>query len=79
MTCQRVHDADDRTAAGFHELRILLSQHYSKHNISGMPGFEHAHSNRGKFGTQFKSIYDDLGSTGKVQQQFGHEVRKLGL
>jgi hypothetical protein len=69
----------DRTAVGFHERRILLSQHYSKQNISGVPGFDQAHSNRGKFGTQLKSFYDDLDSTGKVQQQFGHEVCKLGL
>jgi hypothetical protein len=59
VTCQRLHDADDRTAVGFHKRRILLSQHYSKQNISGVPGFEHG--------------------TGKLQQQFGHEVRKLGL
>ena len=30
-----------------------------------------------KFGTQSKSFYDDLESTGKVQQQFG--PGKLGL
>jgi hypothetical protein len=34
-----------KTAVGFHERRILLSQDNFKQNISGVPGFEHAHSN----------------------------------
>ena len=32
----------DRNAVSFHERRILLSQHYSKQNNSGVLGFEQA-------------------------------------
>ena len=79
MTCQRIYVADDRTAVGIHERRILLSKHYSNQNISGVPGFEHTHIvMEAKFGTQFKSFYDDLESTGKVHATW-HILKKSDI
>ena len=55
----------DRTAVGFHKRRILLSQHYSKQNISGVPGFEQAHS--GPFPNCF------------VTYQYHFEILSIGM
>jgi hypothetical protein len=75
----RIHDEEDKTAVGFSDRRVLLSQPFSKQDISGVPGFEPCSVySRGKFRTQFIIFYAVLESAGKWRQQFGHGVRNLG-